>query len=53
MTAEATVTKLAWILAQTNDLEKIRALMEKNLAGEMSVGSLEITKERAKIASSQ
>ena len=34
MTLEATITKLMWALHQTQDIEKIRVLMQKNIAGE-------------------
>lgn len=36
MTSEASVTKLMWILAQTNDLKKVKKLMQTNLAGELT-----------------
>lgn len=35
MTTEATVTKLMWVLAQTQNLSKIKKLMSKDLVGEM------------------
>jgi len=35
MTTEATVVKLMWILAQTQDQSKIRQMFEKNIAGEI------------------
>jgi L-asparaginase len=35
MTLESTVTKLMWVLFQTDDLEKIRLLMRENIAGEI------------------
>jgi len=35
MTLESTVTKFMWILHQTQDLEKIRMLMKKDIAGEI------------------
>lgn len=35
MTTEATVTKLMWVLAKTKKLSEVRALMEKDLSGEM------------------
>lgn len=34
MTLESTITKFMWSLHQTNDIEQIRVLMEKNIAGE-------------------
>ena len=34
MTTEAAVTKLMWVLGQTDDPEEIRALMRRNLCGE-------------------
>lgn len=34
MTLEATITKLMWSLHKTPDIEEIRALMKKNIAGE-------------------
>ena len=37
MTVEAAVTKLMWILAQTNDLTKIRKIFNTNLAGEVTL----------------
>ena len=36
MTTEAAVAKLMWVLAQTRDIKKVRALMEKDVAGELS-----------------
>ncbi len=36
MTNEACVTKLMWALGQTSDLKEIRAIFDKNLAGEKS-----------------
>lgn len=35
MTCESAVTKLMWILGQTNDSQKIAAMFNKNLAGEI------------------
>ena len=35
MTTEAAVTKLMWVMGQTEDPEEIRALMRKNLCGEI------------------
>jgi len=35
MTLESTVTKFMWILHQTTDMEQIRTLMRKNIAGEI------------------
>ncbi len=37
MTTEAAVTKLMWALGQTDDLDQVRALFAKSLAGERSV----------------
>lgn len=36
MTTEACVTKLMWALGQTNKIEEIQAIFEKNIAGEIS-----------------
>ena len=36
MTTEAAVTKLMWILGQTDDPEEVRMLFRKNLCGEIS-----------------
>jgi len=36
MSLAATLVKLMWILGQTGDLKKIRKMMNKNLAGEIS-----------------
>ena len=36
MTTEATVTKLMWALGQTDDLDEVRALFARSLAGERS-----------------
>lgn len=35
MTLESTITKLMWVLHQTKDLDKIRLLIRKNIAGEI------------------
>ena len=35
MTTEAAVTKLMWVLGQTDDPNELRALMRKNLCGEI------------------
>ena len=35
MTTEAAVTKLMWVLGQTDDPDELRALMRKNLCGEI------------------
>ncbi len=35
MTCEAAVTKLMWILGQTNDLNKVKEMFNKNLSGEI------------------
>lgn len=35
MTLESTITKFMWTLHQTKDMEKIRVLMRKNIAGEI------------------
>jgi len=37
MTLEAATTKLMWALGQTKDLNQIREIMEKNIAGELTV----------------
>ncbi len=39
MTPETAFVKLKWALGQTRDLEKIRAIMEKDIAGELSIGA--------------
>jgi len=36
MTSEAAVTKLMWILAQTKNLEEIKAMMQMNFCGEIT-----------------
>jgi len=36
MTTEAAVTKLMWVMGQTEDPEEIRTLMRKNLCGEIA-----------------
>jgi L-asparaginase len=36
MTTEATLTKLMWTLAQTNELDRIKKTMQKNLSGELT-----------------
>jgi len=36
MTAETTIVKLMWALAQTSDLNKIKKIMQHNYAGEIS-----------------
>ncbi|MCD8327317.1 MAG: asparaginase [Lachnospiraceae bacterium] len=38
MTAEAALTKLMWVLGQTNDPQKIRRYLEQNLTGERVQG---------------
>lgn len=38
MTTEAAVTKLMWALGQTDVLREIRALFDRNLCGEVSIG---------------
>ena len=35
MTLESTITKFMWILHQTKDIQEIRTLMKKNIAGEI------------------
>ena len=35
MTLESTITKFMWVLHQTKDMEEIRSLMRKNIAGEI------------------
>lgn len=37
MTLESTITKFMWVLYQTEELEKIRDLMKKNIAGEITI----------------
>ena len=36
MTSEAAVTKLMWVMGQTNDMTEIRRLMQENFCGEIS-----------------
>lgn len=36
MTTEAAVTKLMWALAQTDDMQSLRRIMQQNLCGEIS-----------------
>ena len=38
MTTEAAVTKLMWCLGQTDSMDRLRALFERNIAGEISGG---------------
>ena len=37
MTTEAAVTKLMWALGQTDDLDEVRAMFDRSLAGERAV----------------
>lgn len=37
MTTEAAVTKLMWALAQAEDVEAVRALMSRNICGEITI----------------
>lgn len=37
MTSEAAVTKLMWALGQTNDFMRVRAILERNLCGEITI----------------
>ncbi len=37
MTTEAAVTKLMWVLGQTEEYEEIQKIMQKNLSGEISI----------------
>ena len=37
MTTEAAVTKLMWALGQTDDVDEVRKIFNKNLAGEVSI----------------
>ncbi|AEC51520.1 L-asparaginase [Pyrococcus sp. NA2] len=39
MTKEATITKLMWILGHTKEVEKVKELMKKNIAGELTRAS--------------
>lgn len=36
MTTEATITKLMWALGRAHDIESVRAIMDRNLAGELT-----------------
>ena len=38
MTAEAAVTKLMWVLGQTEDPREIREYFQLNLCGEVTIG---------------
>lgn len=40
MTTEAAVTKLMWVLGQTEDPEEVRRLFDTDLAGEVSLGEV-------------
>ena len=42
MTVEATVTKLMWVLGQTEDKEEIKHYFSKNLAGEVNLPSSKV-----------
>ena len=35
MTTEAAITKLMWVLGRTDEIEKVRELMQKNIVGEL------------------
>ena len=37
MTAEAAVTKLMWVLGQTEDIREIREYFSVDIAGEVSI----------------
>ena len=37
MTAEAAITKLMWVLGQTDDLREIREYFSVNIAGEVTI----------------
>jgi L-asparaginase len=37
MTTEATVTKLMWALGQTDDLNEVRAMFDRSIAGERAI----------------
>ena len=36
MTTEATITKLMWVLGRSTDIESVRSMMGKDMAGEMT-----------------
>ena len=36
MTTEATITKLMWVLGRSTDIESVRTMMGKDMAGEMT-----------------
>ena len=38
MTTEAAVTKLMWVLGQTNDLREMKEYFSMNIAGEVKIG---------------
>ncbi|VUT26662.1 MAG: Glutamyl-tRNA(Gln) amidotransferase subunit D [Candidatus Methanolliviera sp. GoM_asphalt] len=40
MLSETALTKLMWVLGQTDDLEEIRSFMQKNIAGEITRSSM-------------
>ncbi|UKI49601.1 MAG: hypothetical protein L6U99_13330 [Clostridium sp.] len=40
MTTEACVTKLMWVLGQTNNYNKVKEYFEQSIAGEINVKEL-------------
>jgi L-asparaginase/archaeal Glu-tRNAGln amidotransferase subunit D len=40
MLPETALTKLMWVLGQTDDLEEVRSLMQKNIVGEITRSSI-------------
>lgn len=38
MTAEAAITKLMWVLGQTDDIREMKEYFYVNIAGEVNIG---------------
>jgi L-asparaginase len=38
MTAEAAITKLMWVLGQTDDIREMKEYFSVNIAGEVNIG---------------